>query len=78
MIWAGAALFGLRGSDVGESRKDAAPSLATSVAINFRETGAILTAARYALYVAQHIGRMVWLPTILSDTRAAPTILAPA
>ena len=61
--------------DGGESRKEARASLARSLAVNLRETGALLAAACYALYAAQHIGMMVWLPTILQETHKASTIV---
>ena len=75
VLWAVIVLVGLRESDGGESRKDAATSFAGSIAVNLGQTGAVLAAACYALYAAQHIGMMVWLPTILEDTRSASMIL---
>ncbi len=38
--------------------------------------GAVLASACFALYAAQHISMMNWLPTYLEETRGAATLLA--
>jgi MFS family permease len=69
LLWA--AVLGAGTGEGGEGRRDALLSLAGSLALNLRQRGALLAAACYGLYAAQHLGMMTWLPTILTDTRAA-------
>ena len=73
-IWVLVTLVGIRSTDGGEGRSDAIVSFGHSLHTNLRETGAVLVAACYALYAAQHIGMMVWLPTILEETREASVL----
>ncbi len=40
------------------------------------QSGALLVAATYALYAAQHIGMMTWLPTLMRENYAASAVLA--
>jgi Arabinose efflux permease len=54
--WALAVAVGLGPGDGGEGRRDATVSVLQSLRVNMGRTGALLIAACYALYAAQHIG----------------------
>ena len=44
----------------------------------FKQRGACLVAACFAMYAAQHISMMAWLPTYMRETYDASTLLAAA
>ena len=43
-----------------------------------KQRGACLVAACFAMYAAQHISMMAWLPTYMRETTDASTLLAAA
>lgn len=73
-FWALVTVISIHSEDGGEGRAEAVISFVGSIRTNLRETGAVLVAACYALYAAQHIGMMVWLPTILQETHKASAL----
>lgn len=75
-VWGLVVFFGIHAKDGGEARRDEAISFVASLSLNLRQTGALLAAACYALYAAQHIGMMVWLPSMLLETHEVSVFVA--
>ena len=68
VVWALIVL--IRTTEFGSNRRN--PIDKARVLLNLRQVlsqwGALLVAATYALYAAQHIGMMTWLPTLMRET----------
>jgi MFS family permease len=77
-LWMAVVGISLGGNALGDPRRAArGPGAAPGGrARDLRQTGALLAACCYALYAAQHIGMMTWLPTLMAEGGA--TVLAGA
>lgn len=75
-VWALVILCGT--AETGSDRKS--PVAMDRLLLDLRQVlsqwGALLVAATYALYAAQHIGMMTWLPTLMRETYTASAVLA--
>lgn len=74
LIWAGLFVYVTRGSDIPRGQAAPRTPLLRNVSLTLKRTGAVLAAACFALYAAQHISMMNWLPTYMQEARGAGVI----
>ncbi|MGB0630586.1 MAG: CynX/NimT family MFS transporter [Alphaproteobacteria bacterium] len=75
VAWAGVVFFVTsgwrrRGGGIGGEK------LVRNITACLRQPGALLVAACFAIYAAQHISMMAWLPTYMREEYGAPTLFA--
>jgi MFS family permease len=73
VFWRATADWSPESSDGGKSE-----TLFRNVTLTLAQRGAVLAAACFALYAAQHVAFIVWLPTMIMDAWAASTFVAAA
>ena len=62
----------------GPAKPAKAGSIAANVRVGLAQGGALLAGAAFALYAAQHIAMMSWLPTYMRDVHGAGVLAAAA
>ncbi|MGI9521928.1 MAG: MFS transporter [Hyphomicrobiaceae bacterium] len=77
-IWVSIVLAGTTKTNLVGRGNNIKTSLVHNIGVVLSQRGALLVAATYALYAAQHIGMMTWLPTLMQETYSAPALLAAA
>jgi MFS family permease len=61
-----------------ERRQGGGPGLFRNIALTLARPGALLVAACFALYAAQHVAFVIWLPTMIIDARGTSLFIAAA
>ncbi len=77
-VWAVVVLRATAGWSAGRGGAATGQSVLANVGLNLRQVGGVLVAACFALYAAQHIGMMNWLPTYMTEVYASGIIVAAA
>ncbi len=78
LVWIMAVLKVTAGWGPGQGRAAAGQSMARNIGLNLRQVGGVLVAASFALYAAQHIGMMSWLPTYMTEVHASSIVFGAA
>ncbi|MEE8444282.1 MAG: MFS transporter [Alphaproteobacteria bacterium] len=78
LVWAIAVLKMTAGWNPGRGRAAAGQSMARNIGLNLRQAGGLLVAACFALYAAQHIGMMSWLPTYMTEVYGSGIVFGAA
>lgn len=78
LVWVIVVLKVTAGWDPGQARASTGQSMVRNIGLNLRQVGGILVAASFALYAAQHIGMMSWLPTYMTEVHASGIVFGAA